>query len=202
MKKRPERWEDLLNLEHRWPKKGDRLLRRSGDWKRGVEFSRNALSKHACLWSGYMSAGAGLIELCTRDGYEHERHFVIYPILFNYRHGLELAMKWIIVMYGGQGIRGIDEVHHDLWKIWKRCRKIMQDFGSEKDEAVQAVERIIKEFHDLDKAGITFRYGWSKDGKEIKLPDHMIDLENIRDVMEGVAGFFVGLDGWLDIAQV
>ena len=100
MKKKPKRLDDLLNYfenrEYRWPKKGDRLLRRSEDWSRGVEFSKHSISRHSILWDGYMSAGAGLIELCTQDGYEHERHFVIYPILFNYRHGLELAMKWII----------------------------------------------------------------------------------------------------------
>lgn len=29
----------------------------------------------------------------------------------------------------------------------------------------------------------------------------MIDLENIRDVMEGIADFFTGLDGWLGNLQ-
>jgi hypothetical protein len=197
MRKRPKRFEDLLNFEHRWPKKGDRLLRPSGDWNRGVQFSKSPLSKHAHLWMGYMRAGAGLIELCTQDGYEHERHVVIYPILFNYRHGLELGMKWIIVMYGGEDLRGIEGMKHDLWKLWERCRKIIREFEREDDEATKAVEQIIKEFHDLDKAGITFRYGWTKDGKAIKLLDDRIDLGNIRDVMEGVAGFFEGLDGWL-----
>ena len=196
MKKRPERFTDILNLEYRWPKKGDRLLRRSEDWDRGVEFSKHPVSRHVHLWQGYMRAGAGLIELCTQDGYEHERHFVIYPILFNYRHGLELAMKWIVVMYGGEGIQGIDE-DHNLWKLWKRCRAIVEQYEPNDDDADEVVEQIIKDFHDLDKAGITFRYGWSNDGKEIKLPNDMVDLENIRDVMDGVAGYFDGTDGWL-----
>ncbi len=124
---------------------------------------------------------------------------MIYPILFNYRHGLELAMKWIIVMYGGQGLSGIDE-DHDLWKLWKRCREIMQEFnGSDNDdEAALAVEQIIKDFHDLDKGGINLRYPWGKEGRTIRLPNGMIDLENLRDVMEGAANYFIGLDGWLD----
>jgi hypothetical protein len=42
---------------------------------------------------------------------------------------------------------------------------------------------------------------WGKGGNEIRLPDHMIDLENIRDIMEGIADFFTGLDGWLDNLQ-
>ena len=146
---------------------------------------------------GYMSAGAGLIELCTQKGYEHERNTVIYPILFNYRHGLELAMKLIIVRHGGQGIHGIDD-NHNLWKLWTRCRTIIEQYESLDVEASDVIEQIVKDFHDLDKSGITFRYGWGKDGKEIKQPDDVIDLENIRDVTEGVAGYFEGLDGWLN----
>ncbi len=197
MKKRPKTFLEILEQEHRWPRKGDRLLSRSSDWSRGVEFTSHPISKHVHLWDGYMSAGAGLIELCTQNGYEHERHTVIYPILFNYRHGLELAMKWIIMMYGGEGMKGVAE-DHNLWALWKQCRSIISHYGPSDEEADDAVEQVVKDFHDLDKAGITFRYGWGKDGREIRLPDHLVDLENIRDVMAGVAGFFNGLDGWLD----
>lgn len=200
MTNRSQSWEDLLNLEHRWPKKGDRLLRRSDDWSRGVEFSKHPISRHVHLWDGYITAGAGLIELCTQDGYEHERNFLIYPILFNYRHGLELALKWIIVCYGGQGIHGVND-DHNLWDLWKQCRGIIEQHESNDKEADDAVEQIVKDFHDLDKAGITFRYGWTKDGNKIKLPDHMVDIGNIRDVMDGVARYFTGVDGWLDDLQ-
>lgn len=197
MKKRPTSFDELLNFEHRWPKKGDRLLRRSGDWNRGVEFSKRPIDRHVHLWEGYMRAGAGLIELCTQNGYEGDRHFVIYPILFNYRHGLELAMKWIVLRFGGEGFQGIEE-DHDLWKLWKQCRAIIARFGEGDEEATKVVEKIVKELHDLDRSGVSFRYGWGKAGREIKLPDHMIDLENIHDVMQGVSGYFTGLDGWLD----
>src|SRR5262245_10321655 len=107
MKKRPEEWENMLKPKYRWPKQGEPLLHRWDAWTKGVGCSKQPITRHAYLWDGYLSAGAGLIELSTREGYEHERHFVVYPILFNYRHGLELAMKWIIVMYGGQGIQEI-----------------------------------------------------------------------------------------------
>ena len=197
MKKRPEKFVDILEQTNRWPKTGDRLLRSSDDWNKGIEFSDQPISRHAHLWQGYLSAGEGLIKLCTQDGYEHERHFVIYPILYNYRHGLELAMKWIIFTYGGQGIGEIDD-DHNLWKLWKRCRETIEQYGSPDPDTDDVIEQIVKDFQDIDKAGITFRYGWRKNGQNIKLPDHLIDLENIRDVMEGVAGYFDGLDGWLD----
>lgn len=197
MKELSGSFEELLNVKNRWPRKGDRLLRPSSNWQDGVEFASRPISRHALQWDGFMSAGAGLVELCTRHEYNHERHFVIYPILFNYRHGLELALKWIIVVYGGKGIKGIND-NHNLWSLWKQCRAISERCSPNDEEATEAVEQVVKDFHDLDKSGTTFRYGWGKDGKVVELPDHLIDLQNIRDVMDGVSGYFIGLDGMLD----
>ncbi len=143
-----------------------------------------------------MTAGATLIDACEENAYE--RHFLIYPILFNYRHGIELAMKWIIAMYGRYSNVKIDDIeHHNLWQLWKLCKQILIEVGSE-DEAIPFVEQVIKDFHDLDKSALAFRYSRNKKGVLIALPDGMIDLENIRDVMEAISGFFDGADGLLD----
>ena len=198
MSKRPKTFTDLLDLaeNYRWPKKGDRLFRDSEDWDHGVNFSRDEVSRHVHIWNGYMNAGAALIEACQEDPYK--RHFLIYPILFNYRHGIELAMKWIISMYGGYSSVEISDIeHHDLWQLWKLCKQIMIEVGGE-DEAIPVVEQIIKDFHDLDKSALAFRYSRDKNGVLIALPDRTIDLENIHEVMEAVSGFFEGADGLLD----
>ncbi|WP_102227148.1 hypothetical protein [Acidimangrovimonas sediminis] len=197
MRKLPSSFTDILDRDYRWPKKGDRLLRRSDDWNLGVGFTSHPISKHALLWDGYLSAADGLVQMCLSEGYGHERHTVIYPILFNYRHGLELAMKWVVLMYGGTGISGV-QVGHNLWQLWKECRRIIEETGPTEKDVDDAVEQVIKDYHELDKSGVNLRYGWGKDGHEIKLPDRMIDLENLRDVMEGIANYFGGLDGWLD----
>lgn len=100
MSKRPKKFTNLESRieKYRWPRKGDRLLLESDDWDLGVDFSRDEISRHVHIWSGYMSAGEALIDACKAD--PHERNFLIYPILFNYRHGIELAMKWVIARYG------------------------------------------------------------------------------------------------------
>lgn len=50
----------------------------------------------------------------------------------------------------------------------------------------------------MDSGGFSFRYSINKNGILIKLPDGLIDLANVRDVMKGVAGFFDGADGMLN----
>lgn len=191
--------ESILNRRFRWPKRGDRLLKKSSDWNKSADFDADAFSRHVHIWSGYMRAGAALVEECERS--PHDRHFLIYPILFNYRHGLELAIKWIIDTYGRYADVYLDpeDRDHDLWLLWLKCKKIVLEVGQDDvDGSIRRVEQVVKDFHDIDKSSMSFRYSSNKNGQAIDLPDIQIDLENIRDVMEGVDNFFGGADGQLD----
>ncbi len=185
--------------EFKWPKKGDRLLRAENDWQRSVTFTEHEIARHVHIWDGYMQAGAMLVEGCQSND-QALRHGLIYPILFCYRHGLELAIKWIIQRYGGHtDIPEEDCTHHDLWRLWKICKKIIIDVGSDGDTgSLMAVEQVVKDFHDLDKGSFSFRYSTDKKGALICLPDVPFDLTNIKDVMEAVNNLFSGADGQLD----
>ena len=76
-----------------WPSKADRLLRPEGDWTKMVSFEHHDIARHVHIWDGYIRAGAALIEQCECSDSRLDRHELVYPILFCYRHGLELAMK-------------------------------------------------------------------------------------------------------------
>ncbi len=199
--KKPKTFANLLEevSDSRWPKKGDRLLR-PASWNDGAEFSGDPISRHVHIWSGYMRAGAALVAESSGD--RIDRHFLVYPILFNYRHALELAMKWTIDRYGRYADVRLDkdELDHDLWKLWRHCKAVIIQVGSEgeDDEALAVVEQIVKDFHDLDKTAMAFRYPTTKRGSSISLPQGAIDLDNVRNIMEAVDNFFSGVDGQLD----
>ena len=143
-----------------------------------------------------MKAGELLIDAC--EEHKTERDILVYPIIFNYRHGIELAMKWVISQYGHYSTVHIDDIDgHNLWKLWQTCKEIITEVGSE-DEAISVVEQVIKEFHDLDKSGQAFRYANDLRGDIFRLPYRRIDIQNIKDVMEGISNFFSGVDGQLD----
>jgi hypothetical protein len=188
----------FLELENaaddfRWPRKGDRLIRRSENWEAAAEFSENANSRHVHIWTGFTSAGAALIAQCEREPLD--RHFLIYPILFNYRHGLELAMKWTLRTHGTPSSLP-DDLGHDLLKLWRLCRALIETVVSKDDaKTIPIVEKIVEEFHRLDKSGTAFRYSTDKNGDAIKLPAHLIDLQNLRDVMKAIDNYFSGVDG-------
>ncbi len=194
--KRPQKFTDILRQKYRWPKKGGRLLQESQDWDRGVDFAQDKISRHVHIWSGYIKAGSVLIDVCQQ--YTYERNFLIYPALFNYRHGIEQAMKWIVMQYGHYSNVEINDFeNHDLWQLWQLCKQIIIEVGSE-ESSILVVEQIIKDFHDLDKYSLAFRYAHNKDGSLIILPEEMIDVENIQDVMESISHFFEGVDGQLN----
>jgi hypothetical protein len=199
MRNFPKTFSDILAMEHRWPKKGDRLLRTSDDWQTSASFAPHQMSRDAFIWDGYMTAGATLIDEAERR--PHERYTLVYPILFNYRHGLETAMKWTIERYGTLANVALDPDvrNHDLWALWKQCKAILLSVPtSDDDEPLRAVEQVVKDFHDLDQYAVALRYSKNKDGVTILLPDKPIDLVNLQGVMEGVDNFFKGVDGMLN----
>jgi hypothetical protein len=154
------------------------------------------LARHAHLWSGYIEAGAALIEE-SRKG-RGTAHNLICPILFLYRHGLELAMKWVIIEYGGHA--GVSEsTGHSLLALWERCRRVILQVGSDgEDEALLSVDALVREFHKLDPDGQAFRYATTTSGTMIGLPEHDVDLDNLKETMEALDNFFTGVDGQLD----
>lgn len=186
-------------IDFKWPKKGDRLLRAEDDWQRAVTFSEHEISRHVHIWDGYMQAGALLVEECQSNERVF-RHQLVYPILFCYRHGLELAIKWVIDQYGRYtDLSKEDYTHHNLWLLWKACKKIILDVGLDGGmDSIMAVEQVVKDFHDLDTGSFSFRYSTDKKGALIGLPNVAFDLANIKDVMEAVNNLFTGADGQLD----
>lgn len=197
MRRRPEKISDILAATEHWPKKGDRLFKSASDRFSSATFTQHFVSREAYIWDGYMKAGETLIEVCIEES--QERDALIFPILFNYRHATEVAMKWLIDRYGSAFYRDVRyDKNHNLLELWRICRGMFDECGVTDVDAMDAVEQIILDFHELDKTGQKFRYSKSLDNKLFDLPSGQIDLENLYWVMRGVNLFFEGSDGMLD----
>jgi hypothetical protein len=191
-------FEELLNPpKYRWPEVHDQLLVPARSPERAGQIYEDGLTREVLMGDGYMRAGAALVERCLQDN--DESHYLIYPILFNYRHGLELAIKWVLDRYGRHAAIEEFKRDHNLKSLWKVCRQVIEEIGGpDSGGSLEVVEGIVNEFHNIDPNSFAFRYAKDTKGRLIKLPLHSIDLENVRDVMEGVANFFQGVDGQLD----
>jgi hypothetical protein len=186
------------SLEIRWPCPDDRLVGKVLSWNNAIAFSDHPAEREALMLKGYFRAGHVLVDQCRKN--PHEGHTMIYPILFCYRHALEMTMQCIIGTYGHRyGVSLPTKKDHNLDPLWE-CTKLIFKHPDNKSAAVgvSTVERLIREFHHLDSRAVAFRYPVKKNGTLISLPDDVIDLINLREVMEGLEHFFSGADSYLD----
>jgi hypothetical protein len=184
-------------LDFRWLRPDDRLLSKVVSWNDAMVFSGDPAERNALMLKGYFRAGHILIDQCREN--LNEGHLLIYPILFCYRHALEMAMKDLLESYGhrfGVSVPGLD---HNLWRLWESCRAIFAQIDNQSVATdTSIVERLIKEFHDLDARAEAFRYPVKKDGTVIDLPNDAFNLTDLRGVVESLENFFSGADGYLD----
>lgn len=145
---------------------------------------------------GYKTAGDVLVAHVAQTAADQD--ILVYPILFNYRHYVELRLK-VIIRHARRyfDIEGEKEpTGHDLLKLWAMARPLIEakwPSGDRKD--LENAESIVRQLADADKGGTTFRYESDKDGNA--LLNRSITHINLRIVFEVVgrlAGFLDSVD--------
>lgn len=193
-------FESILAQEpNRWPKKGDLPFRKARREEAAGRLAADGVTRTVSIMDGFMHAGTALADEALRE--RLRRYDLVYPMLYCYRHAIETWLKWLIAQYGppvGVRLRNINDTH-DLLGLWRDFRRINDACGAKADDdALIAVEKAVKQFHDWDKKGMIFRYATTKKGAVAQFGHPNIDLDNLKDVMTGIANFFNGSDGWLD----
>jgi hypothetical protein len=148
-------------------------------------FRGRAINDLRAFVAGYHEAGKALIDqMLSTAGY---RDYEGYPILFLYRHGLELYLKAIV--YRGAQLAGvISDKQFDTEKLWSRheltpllphVESIFKCLGWEWDFEVSGLKSfddfatLIKAIEGLDPRSYCFRYPVNTKG-EAALPKHFI----------------------------
>ena len=160
------------NLDHKWPSLGDRLLI-SKNGKGHVMFSNHS-GRHAQIWMGYMQAGDKLIDaFMDETDSTYPRGTGVYPILFCYRHAIEMALKWMISRYGNES----PKADHNLWQHWRAVLEMIGGVGHDTDDGVQAAGRIIKR----DARRRSFVRVFSIRNQQKSSPDRLAERPNRPD---------------------
>jgi hypothetical protein len=140
------------------------------------------------------------------------RDTLLFPVLYLYRHCLELKLKDLVLLAVRIGffdlaeekpefcalckrplprqrrdVAGILE-KHELCPLWTKAKRLILDSYPKDDEA-HAAEAIINEFDRIDPDGQTLRYDRKKGTLELrrykKLPSH-IGVAHLRTKMDSV----------------
>jgi len=189
--------EEMLNFEFRWPRKGDRAFKVSEDWEKNAQLEDRASSRLVLMTNGYKIGADLMVEQAKNSN--HERACLVYPIIFNYRHFIELSLKYLLATFGPTvGVKP-NWQSHDLATLWASFREMLAEYGDhDPDETNPVVETIVVEFAKIDPNSYSYRYPVDSKGNAIPVTVAELDLESLKDVMEGVDGYFTGCDGYLD----
>lgn len=130
---------------------------------------------------GYMDAALTLAEQVIANDLLGERDTLVLPILYNARHGVELALKFLIGRLREVGaFTATHKPDHDILSHWTFLND--QTLG---DETLRLelgrLERFVRSLSNIDDDGQSFRYAVLRDG-QTSLKDHsLVNVEVIRD---------------------
>lgn len=200
--------DDLLNGKMRRLKGDDQLFIEAEDWW-----------MNACLdWYhdptelyivGYKEAGDSLVNtVADRSGTADS---LIFPIVFLYRHYIELRLKSLL----HDGLRLLDREYkqkseHQLSKLWPKVRDILVELWPDENKGdLAALDSLINQFEQVDPRSTTFRYPKDFDGNnslQMKYP--RVNLRNLKEVvgsmaiiLEGSVGAISEYQGYKDDMQ-
>lgn len=191
------KYEELIGKEFRWPQPGDDPFDIDDEGEEHAALAENDFTRFVLMFEGYRKSADTLVHQALEDRYEAD--YLIYPILFLYRHALELNLKYIINNYGHHvGVEAAWNTHN-FAVLWPRFLEVLVGFGTEDpDHADQVVGGVIAQFGNIDPGSFSHRYPCDRFGNPIPLVQDRMNLETLKDVMDGVFGYFTGTDGYLD----
>lgn len=142
------------------------------------------------LGKGYKLAADVLVQNFPGEPCDYDN--LIYPILYCYRHYIELTLKEIIEEHGRWISVKLGNKDHKLPELWALFLQIAIFYHNDPtDEAALAVSSCIHEFAQVDPGSFSFRYArHKKTNTLIALDFGSIDLLNLHSVMSGIANFF------------
>jgi len=141
---------------------------------------------------GYRQA-AELLTQCLGDR-KGDLDFLVYPIVFLWRHYLELELKVL-----RQALQGKGDLHHKLILLWQECRSLLERHVCSPDSGdLDKIEGRIREFQDIDPDSMAFRYTKHKKTGRSIVPGKHIDLGRLFNLMREIAD---QLEEWVECAE-
>src|SRR5262249_3394628 len=128
------------------------------------------------LVMGYKLAGDILVQ--ESEIHPHLRNKLIFPVLFTYRHFVELRLKGLLSDFGV--LANVPECWstHDLGSLWERYSRILVETGQDcpDDDGTTAVKQCVIELSKVDSRSDSFRYPRDRRGRPIDIGIDRVDL--------------------------
>jgi hypothetical protein len=120
---------------------------------------------------------------------------LVYPIVFLYRHYLELLVKNIIE--NGAKYLGIEEkpkTDHQLYTLWNKAKTIINKIWEEEEGHQELeIDHYLASFIEIDKSSQAFRYHKDKEGKEFLEIIEIINIQHFADCINKISSYLEGI---------
>ncbi|MDH3665279.1 MAG: hypothetical protein OEU92_35565 [Alphaproteobacteria bacterium] len=187
--------EDVLDSEFRWPIKGDKPFVVADDPLDNANLADDGFTRLRLMKDGYKNAADLMVVAADNDA---ARNMLVFPIVFNYRHFLELSLKFQLATYGPTAGIEPNWKTHCLAALWNEFLEMLDRYGTEDpDEADPVVGDIIREFAKIDPGSYSHRYPVDRRGTPIPLAQTDLHLPTLAGVMDAAATYFRGCDVYL-----
>jgi hypothetical protein len=140
---------------------------------------------------GYRTGAELLFRYLEMTGERGHNDVVVYPLVFCWRHYLELALKQTVSamreLTGKVGRADLSE--HHLMPFWEEIRPHLPSFGAPPGN-VTVVGRTLQYLNRFDRGSFAFRYPTTTAGEstQANIPAH-INLRRLHEVMQGIANW-------------
>ena len=172
--------------------------------------------------SGFRRAGSRLAQHVCETGSDQD--FLVYPIVYLYRHHVELILKAIVGIAAALLDRELTETDrkalggHALGRLWDIARPLLNPVcalvpnSPFPDDDLLGIDLYIRQLHEHDPKGESFRYATTKPkrggGRGITAGTPSLSpnlkLVNIRAfaaAMEKLADYLEGIEAWFGDLQ-
>lgn len=199
------------------PRKEDILFGPAEDWQTNA-----CIAQWDADWAystGFRRAAERLAEhVCETD---NDQDVLVYPIVYLYRHHVELVLKAIIksasklldLELTEQDLKTLGR--HDLRELWQTAKPLLDPVCDRAGNShfpiadLDGVDSYIRQIHAHDSDGQRFRYGTMKtrgasrsgfrpslspDLKLVNIRMFASAMQKLADYLEGIEGWFAGLE--------
>jgi len=172
-----------------------------------ISFSANPKNDFGYFAKGYHKAASVIAnDLLQRESFSD---YEAYPVVFLYRHSLELYLKSIVyksaLLCSFKGFSEIDSKlynNHDLRFLVKKSDKILKQlFPSETDleDILIQLHEIANEFTQIDSNSFSYRYPIDSKGNYSTKRHQVIDLKSFSASMDQILDKMSTIDFGIDI---
>ncbi|WP_238340244.1 hypothetical protein [Pseudomonas sp. SWRI18] len=181
-----------------WPAdfSGQQLFIQGADWQHNAMLNWSHFRADLYAFA-YKDAADGLVEAMANRQVPLDSG--IYPLLFLYRHSLELQFK--LMLTSARALTGKEPKVYDkhrLMPLWSELRHLLNELGMEHSDAnANAAHQFIRQLDDADPDSMAFRYAMTNNGKD-HLPDIThINIRHLREVLNSVFVWLHGTYSWI-----